>query len=113
MLDHEKLDVYRCSIEFIALVVQVLEKIPRGNSILVDQLKRASLSIPLNIAEGAGKTGPADKQRFYAISRGSAGECGAILDVCNILGIVECEAYEQGKDLLKRILEMLTKMCKF
>ena len=113
MLDHEKLDVYQRSIEFFALTVQVLEKIPKGNSILVDQLKRASLSIPLNIAEGAGKTGAADKRRFYAISRGSAGECGAIFDVCNVLKIVERELYEEGKDLLKRILEMLTKMCKF
>jgi four helix bundle protein len=112
MLDHEKLDVYQCSIAFFALAVQVIEAIPRGNSILSDQLIKASLSIPLNIAEGAGKTGHADKKRFYAISRGSAGECGAIFDACNILGIIEYGKYQQGKELLKRILEMLTKMCK-
>ena len=52
MSDHEKLDVYQCSIEFLALSVQVIETLPKGYSALVDQLKRASWSIPLNIAEG-------------------------------------------------------------
>ncbi len=55
MLDHEKLDVYQCSIEFLALSVQVIETLPKGYSALVDQLKRASWSIPLNIAEGCEK----------------------------------------------------------
>ena len=41
MLDHEKLDVYQCSIEFLALSVQVIETLPKGYSALVDQLKRA------------------------------------------------------------------------
>ena len=51
MLDHEKLDVYQTSIEFFALAVQIMDNMPRGNSILSDQLKRASLSISLNIVE--------------------------------------------------------------
>jgi four helix bundle protein len=113
MLDHEKLDVYQRSIQFFALVVQIVDKIPRGNSIFKDQIKRASLSIPLNIAEGAGKVSPADKQRFYAIARGSAMECGAIFDACEILGLIESEVYEQGKKLLNRIVAMLTRMCRF
>lgn len=111
MLDHEKLDVYQRSIEFFALAVQVIEKIPKGNSTLTDQLRRASLSIPLNIAEGSGKIGIADKQRFYAISRGSAMECGAIFDACKVLGAMEAEQYKSGKSLLNRIVAMLTKMC--
>ena len=55
MLDHEKLDVYQCSIEFLALSVQVIETLPKGYSALVDQLKRASWSIPLNIAKAVEK----------------------------------------------------------
>ncbi|MDY7034003.1 MAG: four helix bundle protein [Thermodesulfobacteriota bacterium] len=89
-------------------------KMPRGNSIHSDQLKRASLSIFLNIAEGAGKVGSADKQRFYSISRGLAMECGAVFNACKILGLIESDTiYEQGKDLLERIVAMLTRMCKF
>ena len=111
MLDHEKLDVYQRSTEFFALAVQILDNLPKGNSILSDQLKRASLSIPLNIAEGAGKVSALDKQRFYAIARGSAMECGAVFDALKILSMVESDRYEQGKELLERVVAMLTRMC--
>jgi hypothetical protein len=60
-LNHEKLHVYQAAIEFLALATQLLEKIPRGQANLADQLRRASLSIPLNIAEVASR-------RRYGIS---------------------------------------------
>ena len=101
MPDHEKLDVYQCSIEFLALSVQIIETLPRGNSALADQLKRASWSIPLNIAEGCGKTSLSDKHRFYAIARGSSMECGAILDVLKVLKIVQSPLFDKGKQLLQ------------
>ena len=97
MLDHEKLDVYQCSIEFLALSVQVIETLPKGYSALVDQLKRTSWSIPLNIAEGCGKNSFPDKQRFYAFARGSAMECAAILDVLNVLKIIQPPLFDEGK----------------
>ncbi len=87
MLDHEKLDVYKVSIEFMSIAINITDSIPRGYSSLADQLKRAAWSIPLNIAEGCGKRGPNDKKRFYAIARGSAMECAAIIDVCQVLKI--------------------------
>ncbi len=111
MLDHEKLDVYQCSIDFLALAFAIVGKIPRGNSIITDHLKRASLSIPLNIAEGVGKIGKADKKKFFAISRGSAMECGAVLDACKTLKLIDSPIYDKGKGLLNRIVSMLTKMC--
>ena len=51
MLDYEKLDVYRCAIEHLAFVFKSLPNIPRGYSALVDQWRRAAISVPLNIAE--------------------------------------------------------------
>ncbi len=62
MLDHEKLDVYKVSIEFMAIAIKLAENIPRGYSSLADQLKRAAWSIPLNIAEGCGKSTRKDKE---------------------------------------------------
>ena len=109
-LAYERLDVYQRSIEFIVLVAPVLEALPRGNAGLADQLRRASISIPLNIAEAAGKVGEADRARFYAIARGSAMECGAILDVGRAL-VSEATA-SGGKALLVRVVAMLTKMCR-
>ena len=111
MLDHEKLDVYNVSIEFMAIAIKIANIIPRGHASLVDQLKRASWSIPLNIAEGCGKSTAKDKRRFYSIARGSAMECAAILDVCRVLGVEDENAFREGKTLLTRVVAMLTKLC--
>ena len=111
MLDHEKLDVYNVSIEFMAIAINLADNIPRGYSSLADQLKRAAWSIPLNVAEGCGESGIKDKRRFYAIARGSAMECAAIIDVCQVLGIDDLNSFKQGKALLTRIVSMLTKLC--
>ena len=53
--DHEKLDVYQAAIDFVALADDVVENLPRGRAYLADQLQRASTSVPLNVAEGAGE----------------------------------------------------------
>ena len=112
MLDHEKLDVYQCAIQFVALAFQIIEQLPRGHSSLADQLRRAAISIPLNIAEGAGKpTGP-DRARYHGIARGSAMECGAVLDVIGLLGKDLAAEVGRGKELLVRTVAMLSKMCR-
>ena len=87
-LDHEKLDVYRLAVEFARLVGVLLKKLPPGNADAANQIKRATLSILNNIAEGAGKTGKHDKQRFYSIARGSAYECGSTLDYFHALQLL-------------------------
>jgi four helix bundle protein len=55
MLDYEKLDVYQCAIEHLACVFKWLPLLPRGHSALTDQWRRAAMSIPLNIGEGAAR----------------------------------------------------------
>lgn len=112
MLAYEKLDVYQCAIEFFAIAAAIVEALPRGNASLADQLKRAAMSIPLNIAEASGKPTTADRKRFSAIARGSAMECGAILDVCVVLGVADSNEVARAKPLLERIVAMLTKMCR-
>jgi len=68
------------------------------------------MSIPLNIAEGSAKPGRADRRRYYAIARGSAMECAAILDVARLLDESPTAALADGKTLLIRIVEMLSRM---
>jgi len=80
MLGFQRLDVYRCAIQFLVLSTSLASRVPRGYAELSDQLRRAALSVPLNIAEGSGK-GDGDAARYYRIARGSALECVAILDV--------------------------------
>ncbi len=109
-LHHEDLDAYQAAIEFLAISARLVDQYPRGYASMADQLKRASLSIPLNIAEGYGKRGEKDRSRFYDIARGSAHECGAIFDSSKVLRIIDENTYVQGKTLLHRIVSMLVKM---
>ena len=76
MLDYEKLDVYQCAIEHMAFVFRVIPAVPRGYAALIDQWRRAAMSVPLNIAEAVGKKSEADRSNRYAIARGEAMECG-------------------------------------
>ncbi len=111
MLHYEKLDVYRCSIEHLAFVFKALPHIPRGFSSLSDQWRRAATSIPLNIAEAVGKTSPADRSNRFAIARGEAMECGAILDVVRLIEAMPSGEIDAAKRLIVRTVEMLTKLC--
>ena len=70
------------------------------------------MSIPLNVAEGSGRRpGSPDRARFRGIARGSATECGAILDVVRLFGVVPAAEWGRAKALAVRIVEMLSKMC--
>ena len=109
-LSHEKLDVYQCSIEFLGIAQSMIQRLPQGYSKLADQLHRASLSIPLNIAEACGKPSPKDRANRYAIARGSTLECGAIIDALLTLTLMPQTAHSKAKNLLIRIASMLTKL---
>ena len=112
MLDHERLDVYPTSIGFVAIALGLVETLPRGFGEVRDPLRRAATSIPLNIAEGSGKLGGPDRSRYCAIARGSAMECAAILDVIRLLSAAPNPSLDEGKRLLVRVVEMLSKMCR-
>ena len=111
MLSFQRLDVYQRAIEFLALTADISTDVPRGNAALLDQLRRAALSIPLNIAEAAGRTGKADAARVYAIARSSAMECAAVMDALQLLKVVDSSRYQRGIELLERVVAMLTKLC--
>jgi len=110
LLDHEKLTVYQVAIEFVILADDVIEHLPRGRAYLSDQLQRAALSIPLNIAEGAGEYAVDEKARFYRMAKRSATECAGVLDVCQRLRLVDEGRYVKGRELLISIVSMLIKM---
>ena len=110
MLDFQKLDVYKRSIEFLRVSLEIVRELPRGHAAQADQLKRAAESIVQNIAEGAGRFTRADKARHYTIARGSAMECAGTLDIMQAEESVKTERYERGIELLGRIVSMLTKL---
>jgi four helix bundle protein len=109
-LPYERLDVYQAAVHLLTGSRQVMRRIPVGNSDLVDQLRRATLSCVLNIAEGCGKTTQREQRRFFAIARGSAMECGAIFDSLYALELCTQQDRAVQKRLVIRIVQMLSKM---
>ncbi len=104
--DHEKLSVYQQSISFVAWVTDLLESIPKSLA-AHDQLDRASTSVPLNIAEGNGKSTPKDRCKFFDTARGSALECAACLDVLLAKKKIDSETASIGKTYLIEVVSML------
>ena len=111
-LSYKKPDVYRLSIEFPALSLDLMATLPKGHAKISDEFKRASMSIPLNIAEAAGRASPSENSHHFSIARGSAMECGAILDVLRVSRLATVENLDKGDRLLDRIVSMLSKLCR-
>ena len=111
VFDHERLDVYRVAIDFVAWAGDLIEGPLDGCRLsAVSQLDRASTSVPLNIAEGNGKRTPRDRCRYLDTARGSAFECAAALDVLVARKALRPENIVAGKALLHRDVGMLSKM---
>ena len=98
---YRDLDVYKKSYELVKEILQLTKTYPSDERYeIVSQIRRAALSIPLNIAEGYGrKQSAADFKRFLSMSSGSVNEMEVLLDIsCDIEYITE----EQHKELLER-----------
>ncbi len=106
-LDAEKLVVYRVALELQVLCATL---VPAHERVLHDQLGRASLSIVLTIAEGAGRRSRRDKRRFYVMARGSAMEVAAGIDVLRIRHLAPERACAEARSLALRVVQMLTKL---
>jgi four helix bundle protein len=107
-LEIDRLHCYQVALEFLALVPQLLPT--RGRPDLRDQLDRASTSIVLNTAEGAGRFSKLDRARFFAMARGSATECAALVDVLRLRGLAPQAPCLTARGLLVRIVQMLSKL---
>lgn len=114
LFDHEKLDVYRLLLRFIAWVTVLLGEISK-NAIgkirsVRDELDRASLSSLLNTAEGNGKRQRQVRAKFFDDARGSATEWAACLDALVAKGVTTAERVLEGKSMLLRVVSMLTRL---
>jgi four helix bundle protein len=77
---------------------------------LARQLRRASISIAANIAEGAGRKHAGDYARFLSIARGSQAEVETLLEIIRRLGFVAAQSLEAATGLAGEVGRMLTVM---
>jgi four helix bundle protein len=106
----EGLDVYQKSMQFV-IQIYALNGAVR-DQIVKTQLRRAALSIPLNIAEGQGRMHGREKRQFYNTARGSLLECVPLIQICQRLGYLNQDKYDQVYGLAEDIGKMLTKLVK-
>ena len=111
MFDFQKLEVYKKAKSF-HIVCRDLINQNRIDAYTKNQFGRASLSIALNIAEGAGKFSKADRRNFYITARESIFECVAIIDILHdnrIISDIEFNLYLNKADEISRILFTMIK----
>ena len=106
---HERLEIYRTSLEAARSLREIARGLDREEEDLRDQLQRAATSVVLNLAEGAGEYRPAEKARFYRMSRRSAAECLAVLDLIAVYGL-DAGNREPSRGMLRQIMATLTRL---
>ena len=111
MFDFQKLIVYQKAKEF-SKQVSVLLKSESFDRSTNDQLRRASFSIMLNIAEGSSRFSNRDRKNFLVIARGSAFECVAILEYLMEMKMISDEDYALFLKTLDEISRMLFALIK-
>ncbi len=86
-LKHQKLQVYNASLNFLIECYQFSNHLPTEEKFgMISQIRRAALSVHLNMAEGCSRTSAAERKRFFEISRGSVIEIDAAFDVAFSIG---------------------------
>ena len=110
MFNHQQLRCYQYALDVAKAVPTITNKWSRGNAYLDDQLKRASSSIVLNIAEGNARYSLKDRRRFFNIARASAAEVSSIFDIIDALDLSPEDDFTMIQDKLVQIAKMLYKL---
>ena len=85
-LNHQKLNAYNFSKAFVLECYKLTKHLPPDEKFgMISQIRRAALSVHLNIAEGASRKSETERKRFYEVARGSVIEIDAALDIANDL----------------------------
>ncbi|MBI5408250.1 MAG: four helix bundle protein [Nitrospirae bacterium] len=109
MLTHKDLEIWKRGIEVVEKIYKTTEKFPKEEVFgLTSQLRRAAISIPSNIAEGAARNSKKEFLQFLYISLGSLAELETQLIVANKLGYIrETDSLNQIETLRKMMLNFI------
>lgn len=110
MKTHKDLIVWQKSIDFVSELYKETSNFPKEEQYgLVSQMRRAAVSVPSNIAEGAARNSDKELLRFLHIARGSASELETQLLISENLGYMEINQ-NKLKDNLIELSKMLTNL---
>jgi|SRR5690606_27652524 four helix bundle protein len=110
-LAHRSLDVYRESQNLVKECYNVTGFLPDCEKFgMTQQMRRAAVSVLLNLAEGSSRRSDAEKRRFYEVSRSSIVEIDACLDLAVDLNYLNREDLKSIGVSVARTFQMLSKM---
>jgi len=108
MRPHEKLEVWETAVELVVTIYKQTESFPKEEKFgLTSQIRRAAVSVPANIAEGAGRQSQREFAHFLSTAQGSASELATELLIAQRLGYLDLEAYSGLKARLDSIGRMI------
>ena len=111
VLSHTNLDIFKISKSLILLTYQVTDKFPKEEKYaLTQQIRRAALSVHLNIAEGCSRKSTLERKRFFEISRGSVIEIDTAIDMAIELNFITKQETMQLGESIIRCFQLLSKM---
>lgn len=110
-LNHKKLDVYQAVRELAKMVYVLSNKMPADEKfIMVQQVRRAVLSVKLNLAEGSSRKSEVERKRFYEIALGSIVELDAAFETAVDLDYFALDMLDDFGKQLNKCFAMLTKL---
>ncbi len=114
MRSHNNLDAWKRSIDFVVAVYRVTDRFPKEEKFgLTSQLRRAAVSIPANIAEGAARKSSKEFVQYLSHAQGSASEVETELLIAFRLGFVTQPHYDELCRDLDDIGRMITGIAKY
>ncbi len=114
MKNHKDLEVWKKSVAFVTEVYRISKSFPKEEIYgLTSQLRRAAVSIPSNIAEGAARQSNKDFERFLFISLGSISEVETQLIISKNLEYLNENEFEILQNKLIEIRKMLLGLIKY
>jgi four helix bundle protein len=108
-LNHQKLDIYEASKQFVLECYRLTKSLPIEEKFgMITQIRRAALSVHLNIAEGSSRKSESERKRYYEIARGSVIEIDAALDIAASLQYIDGSKTESLGESMIRHFKILT-----
>jgi four helix bundle protein len=110
-LAHTKLDVYQASRSLALACYKATRQFPSDERFgMVQQIRRAALSVHLNLAEGCSRKSPVERRRYFEVSRGSIVEIDACLDLAVELNYVNFDDLQATGESIVKTFKMLCGM---
>ena len=105
---YRKLQVYQEALSQVKSIYEITKKFPNAEQyVLTDQIRRAIISIPSNIAEGMGRNSIKERIHFLEIAKGSLTEVMCQLEIAHLLAYISEEDLRNNEKALANISRLL------